>query len=101
LARNNFAGELYNDIIKAYDAGNLERARELTYAADNLLTDVNLNVTAGRNGVKYMMVEAGVDVGESRPPYVKMSSEEKQKEMQNTVEWCNQTKDVLSWCKQL
>lgn len=97
----NFAAELYNEIIRAYDAGNVARARELTFQADNLLTDVSKNVTLGRNGVKYMMVEAGVDVGEARPPYVKMSSEEKEQERQNTIAWCAQTNDVLSWCKDL
>ncbi len=97
----NFAGELYNNIIMEYNKGDIVKARQLTLDADLLLIDVSQNMTAGRNGVKYMMVEAGVDVGDSRPPYIKLNQQEKTMEEQNTLTWCDQTNDALSWCKDL
>ena len=97
----NFAGELYNNIIMEYNKGNIVNARQLTLQADLLLAEVSQNMTAGRNGVKYMMVEAGVDVGDSRLPYMKLNDKEKQQEQENTLRWCQQTNDALSWCKDL
>ena len=66
-----------------------------------MLSDVSQNVTAGANGVKYMMVEAGVDVGDSRLPFMSMSDVEKKKQDSNMMRWCDETKDVMSWCKNM
>ena len=71
------------------------------YWADMLLSEVSQNVTAGANGVKYMMVQAGVNVGDSRLPFLGMTDDDKKRQDTNMRHWCQETgssQDVIGWC---
>merc|ERR1712216_622959 len=60
----NHAGEIYNNIRKAFSAGDLPAARALQLRALDLLAIGTSANGEGANGIEFMSVLAGVPVGE-------------------------------------
>jgi N-acetylneuraminate lyase len=71
----NYAAGLYRDIKAAFDAGDLEKARQLQYKSLDLI-DVICRYRGNIVGGKQIMKLTGLDLGPNRTPFQNLTPEE-------------------------
>jgi|EP00945_MAST-04E_sp_MAST-4E-sp1_P002144 N-acetylneuraminate lyase len=84
----NFVGDLYNKIRHAFEAMDLDTARNLQLIAINLL-EIEKSAPPTANAVKYVMGKAVEDIGPARLPNLPLSAETKASIDSSFASWCN------------
>ena len=82
----NFAGKIYNDMIKEFKNRNIEKLREVQRISHQL-SSIQTSVSTGKWGHKYMLVMAGLNVGEARPPNVPLTDEDRIRLNKLALQW--------------
>ena len=84
----NFAGRLYNAVIKAYEKGDMKQAQELSLEIVKL-ADIQRNGIGGNKfAAKYIMNLIGVNVGQARLPFLSLTETEKEMIKDGLAKWC-------------
>ena len=89
----NFAGKIYNDIIKQFNKNNIKKAREIQKISHNLSL-IQMSVSTGKWGHKYMLYMAGLNLYDARPPIIKLTDNDKIKLNKLAISWNKKYKNT-------